>query len=907
MSAGGNITIVGAIGGDGLQDLIVEDAVDVTFHNLVYLEGNISVNATGVISDQGIISNNYVSWELLSGTPDFLPQGPGTTYDSGGIVVGGGPGAVIGGDATEQGPAGETSGAGAEGMIGTPISGAVTAVAVHPINPAIVYIATVNGGIWKTENIEATKAVPLPDIVDQLRDSGPDVVDAGTSATQGANGDLPEGTYRYKITFVNTDLGTESNASLALSVTIENGKRINLTNIPIGPVGTTARKIYRADPGEDTFKQIPDNRLSATLQDNTTRAVTDNVLLANLTDPPMVTVPFPHWKPMTDTSDSLSITTLVLDPLDPIGNTLYAGIGITSSAKVGGNLIGLLKTTDGGETWSVKGGTDLDLRGLKITGIAFASPRLLPLTDLQGMAPDITGLTATAASVADSKLTAGTYQYKITFVDKETGRESLASEPITMALGQGQNQITLNRLPVDPAGGNKARYIYRTTPDGSLFFLVHVENNNNANQNWVNAGPVIDPALLVSTRGAANPAARGGVYRSEDGGETWSRVSDGAVAVTNLPPGDVTDIKAVHNSDPGHMTDTAVLFAAHSGDKGNNCAGAGIYQSNDGGKTWNDITSTRNHFVGNNADTVFNCNFVIPRQEQLTVYVNNVKKTFNTHYTLQNVGTANNGRVTFIAAPANGAAIVVQLNLSPDPITGANFTYDFRTGKPDRIKIAVQAIDMVGPDVNGTSATINPGGKLTAGDYTYRITFLSDNDVESAPSTDVSVNGVLANHKVTLTNLPTKQGGTAARRIYRKVGDGAFTLVATINENTTTTFIDTFGVPVNVSGGQNDTSPNVGTASTAAADSGKGGKLAKGNYTYRITFLSDTGIESAPSADVTVNVPENDHKVTLTNLPTKQGGTAARRIYRKVGDGAFTLPLLTKTRPQPLSTPSASL
>ena len=357
--------------------------------------------------------------------------------------------------------------------------------------------------------------------------------------------------------------------------------------------------------------------------------------------------------------------------------------------------------------------------------------------------------------------------------------------------------------------------------------------------------------------------------------------------MTNLPPGDVTDIKAVHNPDPGHVTDTAVLFAAHSGDKGNNCAGAGIYQSNDGGKTWNDITSTRNHFVGNNADTVFNCNFVIPRQEQLTVYVNNVKKTFNTHYTLQNVGTANNGRVTFIAAPANGAAIVVQLNLSPDPITGANFTYDFRTGKPDRIKIAVQAIDMVGPDVNGTSATINPGGKLTAGDYTYRITFLSDNGVESAPSTDVSVNGVLANHKVTLTNLPTKQGGTAARRIYRKVGDGAFTLVATINENTTTTFIDTFGVPVNVSGGQNDTSPNVVAAGTTAKN--EGGKLPAGDYIYRITFLSDTGVESKPSADVSVKGVLVNQTVTLSNLPAGPTGTEARRIYRKVGTGNFKL------------------
>ena len=42
------------------------------------------------------------------------------------------------------------------------------------------------------------------------------------------------------------------------------------------------------------------------------------------------------------------------------------------------------------------------------------------------------------------------------------------------------------------------------------------------------------------------------------------------------------------------------------------------------------------------------------------------------------------------------------------------------------------------------------------------------------------------NQQIVLTALPLGPSGTTARRIYRSLGTGAFVLVATLNDNTTT-------------------------------------------------------------------------------------------------------------------------
>ncbi len=51
----------------------------------------------------------------------------------------------------EQGP-GTITGGQVEGLAGNAVSGAIQAIVTHPDEPGTVYVGTVNGGVWKTEN-----------------------------------------------------------------------------------------------------------------------------------------------------------------------------------------------------------------------------------------------------------------------------------------------------------------------------------------------------------------------------------------------------------------------------------------------------------------------------------------------------------------------------------------------------------------------------------------------------------------------------------------------------------------------------------------------------------------------------------------------------------------------------------
>jgi photosystem II stability/assembly factor-like uncharacterized protein/PKD repeat protein len=85
------------------------------------------------------------------------------------------------------------------------------------------------------------------------------------------------------------------------------------------------------------------------------------------------TLASPIWTPLTDHMPSLSIGALELDPTDASYLTLVAGFGHWSTflAGPGGPLVGLIRTTDGGATWSALGGGDLkdeDLSGVAPRG-----------------------------------------------------------------------------------------------------------------------------------------------------------------------------------------------------------------------------------------------------------------------------------------------------------------------------------------------------------------------------------------------------------------------------------------------------------------------------------------------------------------------------------------------------------
>ena len=59
----------------------------------------------------------------------------------------------------EQGPGPDLNG-GTEGLTNNPVSGAINAVAIDPTNADVIYLGTVNGGVWKT--INGTNASPTP-------------------------------------------------------------------------------------------------------------------------------------------------------------------------------------------------------------------------------------------------------------------------------------------------------------------------------------------------------------------------------------------------------------------------------------------------------------------------------------------------------------------------------------------------------------------------------------------------------------------------------------------------------------------------------------------------------------------------------------------------------------------------
>lgn len=72
-----------------------------------------------------------------------------------------------------------------------------------------------------------------------------------------------------------------------------------------------------------------------------------------------------RWRPLTDDQLSLSMGWIALDPADATGNTLVAGMGRRSSyGGAGGALRGLLRTTDGGSTWTRLGETALAGRNI---------------------------------------------------------------------------------------------------------------------------------------------------------------------------------------------------------------------------------------------------------------------------------------------------------------------------------------------------------------------------------------------------------------------------------------------------------------------------------------------------------------------------------------------------------------
>ncbi|MBI4637673.1 MAG: hypothetical protein HY727_15150 [Candidatus Rokubacteria bacterium] len=100
---------------------------------------------------------------------------------------------------------------------------------------------------------------------------------ACVATDSGVGGNVDVGAHTWKVVFVHSAGGKTLGGTTSNTVTIAgSAKRVDLSSIPLGPAGTTAREIYRTKAGQGSYF------LAVTINNNVDTTVSDNVADASL-------------------------------------------------------------------------------------------------------------------------------------------------------------------------------------------------------------------------------------------------------------------------------------------------------------------------------------------------------------------------------------------------------------------------------------------------------------------------------------------------------------------------------------------------------------------------------------------------------------------------------------------------
>ncbi|HEY2104362.1 MAG TPA: hypothetical protein VGH29_01175, partial [Candidatus Binataceae bacterium] len=231
----------------------------------------------------------------------------------------------------------------------------------------------------------------------------------------------------------------------------------------------------------------------------------------------------PTWRPLTDDQKSLSIGALKFDPTDRTSNTLIAGVGRFSSfGKVGGPRTGLLRTTNGGSTWTVIDGGGR-LTGSNISGVAARGSTMLAASDNAddlvcnniGLFRSIDG--GTSFSLLSGTAGAGLPGGKVFDLTEDPVNTAVLYAPI---------------LNVTPCTSGGTSGLYKSTNSGATWNLV-----SDATMNGQFTDKTVNSRIAVGANdnvyiGIVNSGELAGLFHSTDGGASWT-----ALDVPMINPG----------------------------------------------------------------------------------------------------------------------------------------------------------------------------------------------------------------------------------------------------------------------------------------------------------------------------------------------------------------------------------
>lgn len=209
--------------------------------------------------------------------------------------------------------------------------------------------------------------------------------------------------------------------------------------------------------------------------------------------------------------------------------------------------------------------------------------------------------------------------------------------------------------------------------------------------------------------------------------------------------------------------------------------------------TFNTVRFSADAALGASPDSFEETNFHAP-PDQLIPFTSDYSRVGPEIYGNTLTDNSLNGLFIRVQTPAGNA-------LRPLTVSGRWDDSDITHILTETLEVRGQAggplREQTPPPVELVTLTSLSGGKLDAGSYNYRITFVDRDGNEGAPSSatrTLTITGEPTQGTIRLDNLPTATGDFVARRIYRSddTGDlnGIYTLVAEIDPSERT-FTDT--------------------------------------------------------------------------------------------------------------------
>ncbi|HVR96962.1 MAG TPA: RTX toxin [Thermoanaerobaculia bacterium] len=217
------------------------------------------------------------------------------------------------------------------------------------------------------------------------------------------------------------------------------------------------------------------------------------------------------WERLTDDQASNSIGALELDPTDPSSKTLVAGIGRYSSlSTLGGALTGMLRTTDSGRNW-----TPIPAMATRnISGVAARGNVLVASVDF-GEPYAFTNIGIWRSTDAGA-----TFQQISTGIGTATGLPGGTSFDL-VGDPNNPNRLYTNIVFADLIGGKNG--IYRSDNIGATWTKV----SSPAMDVLINSNTTSSIEMAVGRHNnvyvaIANNGRLAGLFRSGDGGATWT-------------------------------------------------------------------------------------------------------------------------------------------------------------------------------------------------------------------------------------------------------------------------------------------------------------------------------------------------------------------------------------------------